>query len=51
MVSMLGLGGSHIGQKNLSDDEAIELNVQFGFASLSNLDNAAALQVSVLGQA
>jgi len=25
MVSMLGLGGSHIGQKSLSDDEAIEL--------------------------
>jgi aryl-alcohol dehydrogenase-like predicted oxidoreductase len=25
LVSMLGLGGSHIGQKSLSDDEAIEL--------------------------
>jgi aryl-alcohol dehydrogenase-like predicted oxidoreductase len=25
MVSMLGLGGSHIGQKNLSDSEAIQL--------------------------
>ncbi len=25
MVSMLGLGGSHIGQKNLSDDESIQL--------------------------